>query len=168
MEHDLFGNPTAPEKPAEIDNSPTIVNGQELAEWLGITPSAVTRLKQAGRLAPVTGGYALKASIQKYLSTVRKSSERGSPRDLDQQKKFWDVENAKQKNYRWRLDYGRELIQAYIRAHRSSLEQFRQRLAKNSEALAAALAMQKAVDATAVDEVLLDVSDEGGAYVDQE
>jgi hypothetical protein len=99
---------------------------------------------------------------------MRKSGERGTPRDLDQQKKFWDVENAKQKNYRWRLDYGRELIQAYIRAHRGNLEQFRQRLAKNPEAIAAAMAMQASIDATDADEVLMDVSDEGGAYADQE
>ncbi len=160
---DLFGNPDAP---AAI---PATVNGVELAGWLGVTPSAVTRLKQAGRVVPATsGGYLLKESIQKYIGGLRKAEERGTPRDLDQQKKFWDVENAKQKNYRWRMDYGRELIQAYIRAHRGSLEQFRRALEGGSDPVLASLELASAIGETAVDEVLADVTDEGGEYADQE
>jgi hypothetical protein len=99
---------------------------------------------------------------------MRKSDERGSPRDLDQQKKFWDVENAKQKNYRWRMDYGRELIQAYARAHRGSLEQFRKRLESGENPILAALDLAAEIDTTATDEILADVTDEGGEFADQD
>jgi hypothetical protein len=161
---DLFGN-ADDQTPA----TPATATGVELADWLGITPSAVTRLKQAGRVVPApAGGYLLKASIQKYVGGMRKSDERGSPRDLDQQKKFWDVENAKQKNYRWRMDYGRELIQAYARAHRGSLEQFRKRLESGENPILAALDLAAEIDTTATDEILADVTDEGGEFADQD
>jgi len=143
------------------DSNSDAVIGAELAEWLGVTPAAVTGLKKRGVIKiGIDGKYPLKQSVTAYINSVKKTKARQNRKTLDEQLKYWQVENAKTKNSQWRLDYGRQLIIAYRDHHRASLEEFRRSIANIPAAVKAALKLADAARNTDIEDVLYEVSDD--------
>jgi len=150
MSSDLFGN-----------DADATVTGAELAEWLEITPAGVTQAKKRGviRLG-VDGRYNLKESVQAYIKDIRGRKKASTRQNLDEDLKYWQVENAKTKNVGWRRDYGRQLIRAYRDHHRSTLDEFRRAVSEFPKAVRVALQLADAVKRTDVDEVLYEVTED--------
>jgi len=137
------------------------VNAKELAEWLGVTPSAVTQLKAAGKIVPTPSGkFDLKATVAAYCRDLRARRGPSESKDLSEQLLFWRVENAKTANARWRVEYGRRLIAAYVTHHGKSLAAFRDAIGGHAESMEAALRLAAAVSATDPEAILGEVTED--------
>lgn len=93
------------------------LTGVEMAEWLAVTPAAITKMKQAGVLVLCDdGSYDARASVRSYVSKLRKSKSAGSAssKDLDTELKRLKVANEERRNLEWRMAYG-TAIAAQIR-----------------------------------------------------
>ena len=114
------------------------VSGAELADWLCMTPAAVTQGRNTGFFfVRDDGRYDLKASVQSYIRRVRgKKIKTGESGDLKKQLDYWDVENKKTKNRDWRMRYGQEIAMAVINQLTDIMVNARNTISKSPEALA--------------------------------
>ena len=114
------------------------VSGAELADWLCMTPAAVTQGRNTGFFfVRDDGRYDLKASVQSYIRRVRgKKIKTGESVDLKKQLDYWDVENKKTKNRDWRMRYGQEIAMAVINQLTDIMVNARNTISKSPEALA--------------------------------
>lgn len=132
------------------------VNGSELADWLAVTPGAVTRMVQRGELRQLEGGrYPLKASVQAVVKKLRgRKAGQGETKDLERSLKYWQVEKSKQQVLSWRLSYGRDLASALLSHLDGAFREFQKAVAGIPEANAAALRFADAMKATKPSEVV--------------
>lgn len=137
------------------------VSGQVLADWLCVSAAAVSQMKAAGKIAAGPDGkYPLKESIAAYLLGMRQRKPEKEKRNLEDELKYWQVENAKTKNQRWRLDYGRQLVIAYLKHHMGTLGEFRRALEGGGNALEAATKLMSVVASTRPDDIVYSVGDD--------
>ncbi len=153
----LAGEPATSPAP-----EPEIVSGVEMADWLGVSPAAVTQMKKAGVLkVSADGGYQLKASIKNYIATLRaRKAKTGDSADLDRSLKYWDVEAKKQKVTRWRIQYGREIGQMIIDQCRGGIELVKATVAKYPGAMDALKKLSDEVAAVDIDDAVFSVDNE--------
>ena len=140
--------------------SEMIVSGSELAEWLCVTPSAVTRMTENRRLEKVEGGkYPLKASVQAAIRELRgRKTGQGESKDLERSAKYWQVENTKQKVLSWRLQFGKDMALRILGAMESALMDLQRSIAEDSQANAAVLKFAANLKNLRLDD--LDLSDD--------
>ncbi len=128
------------------------VTGRELAEWLCVTPAAVSQWHKAGKLQPIQGGavpvFPLKASVQAMVKEWRAKrvgrSQGGN--DLDRNLKYWQVEKAKQAVIQWRLTFGKDIAMAILTRLESALADFQKEVgAADPKVNAAALRLAGAL-----------------------
>ena len=135
---DLINLPP-PEKTETKKQAPQLtVSGAELADWLCVTPAAITQGRNAGFFVVRDDGrYDLKASVQSYIHRVRgKKIKTGESGDLKKQLDYWDVENKKTKNRDWRMRYGQEIAMAVISQLSDIMVNARNTISKSPETLA--------------------------------
>lgn len=143
--------------------SEMVVGGSELAEWLCVTPGAITRMAAAGRLVQVEGGrYPLKSSVQKIITEMRgkKTSTSAEKKDLDRSMKYWQCEAQKQKVLSWRLQYGKELALAIVAQLDGALADFQRRTGNDPNLNAAILQLSQAIKSAKVDDVVYGMDEE--------
>jgi hypothetical protein len=152
---DLFNN----------DGQATTVTGVELADWLGVTPAAVSKAKTDGRVKTGPDGrFELKASVRMlYQAAIRRREHGELHGNQDRQLKYWQVENLKAKNAAWRRKYGERLILAYIQHHQESLNAFRSAVEGNPAAVRAGLELAESARRTVVGDVIDGVAGEDDA-----
>ena len=140
--------------------SELMVSGSELAEWLCVTPGAVTRMTDNRRLSRGDGGkYPLKASVQAVIRELRgRKSGQGESRDLERSAKYWQVENTKQKVISWRLQFGKDLALRILGSLESALMDLQRAISEDSQANAAAMRMADALKNLRLDDI--DLSDD--------
>lgn len=138
------------------------VGGSELAEWLCVTPSAITRMTAAGRLAKLEGGtYPLKASVRAIITEMRgRKHPEGESKDLDRSLKYWQVEGKKQKVLSWRLQWGKSLALQILGALDASLLEFQRRVGGDTTINAAIVVLSQAIKAVKVDDVVCGMDEE--------
>lgn len=141
------------------------VSAAELAEWLGVSAAAVTKMKQAKRIVPLPDGkYDLKETVRAYCIEVRgKKAVQGEGKDLQRTIDYWKGENLKAKNLRWRMGYGRDIARAIIEQLRASVNSFRQACERDATPaiLEATLRLAEGLRQINPDDVVYDVDDEG-------
>jgi hypothetical protein len=95
---------------------PITVSGAELAEWLGVTAAAITQGRNTGFFVMSDDGkYKLKESIRRYVSLQRgRKGKTEASADLKKQIDYWNIQNAKQKNRDFRIQYGQGIAMAII------------------------------------------------------
>lgn len=157
MGKDKMTNSVLPGMESEI-----LVGGSELAEWLCVTPSAVTRMSAAGRLEPLPGGqYPLKRSVQAIITEMRgRKTHSAEKKDLDRSLKYWQVETAKQKVLSWRLQYGKELALSIITQLDGALAELQRRTGSDPNINGAILALSQSIKAVRVDDVVYGMDEE--------
>lgn len=140
--------------------SEMMVGGSELAEWLCVTPGAITRMTDNKRLTKGEGGkYPLKASVQAVIRELRgRKSGQGESKDLERSAKYWDVENKKQKVLSWRLQFGKDMALRILGSLESALMTLQHSIAEDSQANAAVLKMADNLKNIRLDD--LDLSDD--------
>ena len=146
----------------ETDGQPVTVTAAELANWLGVTTQSIYKSKAAGRLkAEPDGRFNLQASVRTIYHASLRRREHGELRgDQEQQIKYWQVENLKEKNASWRRMYGEQLIHAYIQHHKDALDVFRNAIAKYTAAVQAGMALADMARMKLADDVpTLDAAD---------
>lgn len=127
------------------------VNGKELAEWLCVTPAAVSQWVKAGKIQPVPGGqvpvFPLKQSVQTMVREWRgRRKSIGEGKDLERSLKFWQVEKAKQAVIQWRLTFGKDIALSILNRLEASLADFQREVASTDpRANAAALRLAGAL-----------------------
>ncbi len=139
------------------------VGGSELAEWLCVTPGAVTRMAAAGRLEQLDGGrYPLKSSVQKIITEMRsrRTSGNAERKDLDRSMKYWQCEAQKQKVLSWRLQYGKELALAIVERLDGALADFQRRTGGDENLNAVILQLSQAIKSSKVDDVVYGMDEE--------
>ncbi len=85
------------------------LTGVEMADWLAMTPAAVTQLKGAGVLtAREDGRYDARANIRSYLTKLRQRKNGGTSAHTDLNKELLrlKVANEERRNLEWRMMYG--------------------------------------------------------------
>lgn len=135
---DLINLPP-PEPTEKKKEAPQLaVSGAELADWLCVSPAAITQGRNAGFfVVREDGRYDLKASVQSYIHRVRgKKVKTGEAGDLKKQLDYWDVENKKTKNRDWRMRYGQEIAMAIIGQLTDIFVNAKNTIAKSPETLA--------------------------------
>jgi hypothetical protein len=141
------------------------VTGSELAEWLGVSAAAITKMKQAKRIVPLPDGkYVLKDTVRAYCIELRgKKASQGEGKDLQRTIDYWRGENLKAKNLRWRLGYGRDIARAIIEQLRASVNNFRLVVEREASPaiLEAILRLAEGLRQINPDDVVYDVDDEG-------
>lgn len=137
-----------------------MVGGSELAEWLCVTPSAITRMTDNHRLEKGEGGkYPLKASVQAAIRELRgRKTGQGESKDLERSAKYWQVENTKQKVLSWRLQFGKDMALRILGAMESALMDLQRSIAEDSQANAAVLKFAANLKNIRLDD--LDLSDD--------
>ena len=143
--------------------SEMVVGGSELAEWLCVTPGAVTRMAAAGRLVQLEGGrYPLKSSVQKIITEMRgkKQSTSAEKKDLDRSMKYWQCEAQKQKVLSWRLQYGKELALSIVEQLDGALADFQRRTGNDPNLNAVILQLSQAIKSVKVDDVVYGMDEE--------
>ena len=149
--------------------SEMIVSGSELAEWLCVTPSAITRMTDNHRLEKGEGGkYPLKASVQAAIRELRgRKTGQGESKDLERSAKYWQVENTKQKVLSWRLQFGKDMALRILGSLESALMDLQRSIAEDSQANAAVLKFSENLKNIRLDELDLSDDDLLGAGDDQ-
>lgn len=153
---------TAP-KPKPQKKSIKTVTGVELAEWICVTPGAVTRMAGSGRIEQDKNGlYPLKTTIQKIIMELRARNvdKKADKKDLDRSLKFWQCEAQKQKVLSWRLQYGKELALAVIQSLDDALNEFQNKIGDDEQINAAILQLSTAIKAVNIEQVVYGVDDE--------
>lgn len=146
------------------------VSGKELAEWLCVTPAAVSQMAHNGKLQPLDGGkvpvFPLKSSVQTVIRELRgKRRNQGEGKDLERSLKFWQVEKAKQAVTSWRLQYGKDLALAILDRLAGALAEFQETTAADARLNDAALRLASALKSVKPDDVVYGLDDdelEGG------
>lgn len=144
-------------------SKPLSVTGAELADWLGITPPAVTQLKKRGELVPDEDGkYDLRASIRAYCNNLRK---RKTPKgeqtvNLEASLAFWRVENEKQKNLQWRVRYGQSIASAIVQQLSNAISILRSELENDSAACDAIRNLQESIGRVDLDDAVYETLNE--------
>ncbi|MGN0866178.1 MAG: hypothetical protein ACI4SG_00670 [Oligosphaeraceae bacterium] len=149
--------------------SEIMVGGSELADWLCVTPSAVTRMTENRRLEKGEGGkYPLKASVQSVIRDLRgRKTGQGESKDLERSAKYWQVENTKQKVLSWRLQFGKDMALRILGSLESALMDLQRSIAEDSQANAAVLKFSENLKNIRLDELDLSDDDLLGAGDDQ-
>lgn len=139
MEQIELLNLSPAEKPEKKKSAaPIAVNGAELADWLCMSQAAITQGRNTGLFVTLENGkYDLKASIRLYLQRTRnRQAKTAEVKDLDKQSIFWDIENKKTKNERWRMRYGQEIAMAIISQLTDIMVNAKNTIAKSPDVLA--------------------------------
>lgn len=115
-------------------------SGKELAEWLCVTPAAVSQWAKSGKIRPIDGRedsppvYPLKESVQSIVREWRgrrKAAGEGS-KDLERSLKYWKVERTKQAVLQWRMSFGKNIALSILDRLESSLAEFQKEVGKEN------------------------------------
>ena len=148
-------------------------SGKELAEWLCVTPAAVSQWHKSGKIraldVPGAPVYPLKESVQaicRELRTRRKG--KGEGKDLERSLKYWQVEKTKQAVTQWRVTFGKDIALAILERLDTALGEFQREVASADPRVnAAALRLAKALKEerySADDYGLEDIEEAGEEY----
>lgn len=151
------------EKKAKRGSRPAsdpVCTGAELAEWLSVSPAAITKLKQKGILSVNADGmYNLKASIQSYVRQLRGRKEpQGQKIDLEANEDFWKTEDRKQRVLSWRVRYGSELTDKIMQQLTVGIGNLREVLKDNPKGVEAVKGMLQAIGNINVYDIVYEVS----------
>lgn len=148
-------------------------NGRELAEWLCLTPAAVSQMVKAGKLKALPGGavpiYPLKSSVQSVIKELRgRKRGTGEGKDLERSLKYWQVEKAKQAVLQWRLQYGKDIAVTILERLDSALAEFQRMTGSDARLNEAVLKLSGALKNARFDDTAygLDDDDVDGGYDD--
>ena len=106
---DIAVTPTAPQAQEKGASRSVWLTGVEIADWLAMTPAAVTQMKQAGVLiAREDGRYDARANIRSYVGKLRsrKTGAQSAHQDLNKELLRLKVANEERRNLEWRMMYG--------------------------------------------------------------
>lgn len=138
----------------------TVCTGAELAEWLSITPAAITNLKKKGVLAVDGNGmYNLKESIQTYVRQLRSRKDpQGEKMDLEASENFWKIEDRKQRVLSWRVKYGSELADRIIQQLANGIGNLREAIRDSPKAIEAVKGMLQAIGNVNIYDIVYEIS----------
>ncbi len=137
-----------------------VCSGAELAEWLAITPAAITQLKKKGVLSVNANGmYNIKDSVQTYVRQLRSRKEpQGEKIDLEASDDFWKTEDRKQRVLSWRVKYGSEITDKIIQQLTVGIGNLREVLRDYPKALEAIKDMLQAIGNINIYDIVYEVS----------
>lgn len=138
MEQINLINLPPPENAEKKKTAPPIaVSGAELADWLGVTQSAITQGRSSGLFVTLANGkYDLKASIQLYMKRTRGRQVRAEDtKDLEKKNLWLDYQIKQEKLRDWRMRYGQEIAMAIIGQLTDIFVNAKNTIAKSQETL---------------------------------
>ncbi len=137
-----------------------VCSGAELAEWLSVTPAAITQLKKKGVLAVNADGlYNIKDNVQKYVRQLRNRKEpQGQRMDLEASDDFWKTEDRKQRVLSWRVRYGSEITDKIMQQLAVGIGNLREALRDSPKAVEAVKDMLKAIGSINIYDIVYEVS----------
>lgn len=137
------------------------VGGSELAQWLGVSMSAITGMRTAGKLTQGEDGkYNLKDEVLRYISELKERKSKREGGSIEEETAFWKLQNLKQKNRDWRQQRDRMVATEICKALIATLQELKGSATDAPRVVEAIDATIKAVDAIDVDLISMAVEGE--------
>ena len=114
------------------------VGGSELAQWLGVSLSAISNMRLNGRIEQGEDTlYDLQDSVLAYIAELKTRKEKREGTSIEQETSFWKLQNLKQKNRDWRIERDRLIASEIIKALSNAMQALKTTAANHKDVVEA-------------------------------